>query len=115
MTMAKYLGPSIPIFRGEANLALALCAYDGVKSVDFETIWAQGHTEAEDSGDADENFISWVNECVSDYTTGIRSLTPAPSPNSEWSGFYNLSGQRVSEPTKGLYIKNGKKIFIERK
>ncbi len=48
----------------EINLALALQNYDGVESVDFETIWGQSHTEAEDSGDADDNFISWVQECV---------------------------------------------------
>ncbi len=95
----------------EANLALALCAYDGVKSVDFETIWAQGHTEAEDSGDADENFIAWVQDCVSDYTTGIESLTPNPIPNGEGSGYHNLNGQRVNHPTKDLYIKNGKKVI----
>jgi hypothetical protein len=48
----------------ELNLALALQNYSGVKSVDFETIWGQGHTQAEDTGDADANFISWVEECV---------------------------------------------------
>jgi len=51
----------------EANLALALSGYDGVSSVDFETIWNQGHTEAEDTGDATDNFIEWVQECVSDF------------------------------------------------
>ncbi|MBQ2442786.1 MAG: tannase, partial [Ruminococcus sp.] len=48
----------------EANLALALEKYDGVKSVDFETVWAQGHTEAERTGDATANFIAWINSCV---------------------------------------------------
>ena len=43
----------------EINLALALQAY-GIKDVDFETIWNQGHTEAEDSGKANTNFINWV-------------------------------------------------------
>ena len=26
---------------------------------------------------------------------------------------YNLSGQRVSQPTKGLYIVNGKKVVLK--
>lgn len=26
--------------------------------------------------------------------------------------YYNLQGQRVDNPSKGLYIKNGRKIFI---
>lgn len=51
----------------EADLALALKACSGVKDVDFETIWKQGHTEAEDSGSASDNFIAWVISCISDY------------------------------------------------
>ena len=27
--------------------------------------------------------------------------------------FYNLNGQRVVQPTKGLYIVNGKKIVVK--
>ena len=27
--------------------------------------------------------------------------------------FYNLAGQRVAQPTKGLYIVNGKKVVIK--
>ena len=48
----------------EINLALALENYDGVKNVDFETVWLQGHTEAERTGDSTSNFIAWVNSCV---------------------------------------------------
>ena len=45
-------------------------------------------------------------------TTGINSLTPSPSPKGDGS-VYNLAGQRVAQPTKGLYIVNGKKIVIK--
>lgn len=45
----------------ELNLALALSQM-GIKSVDFATIWGQGHTMAELDGDATENFIKWVAE-----------------------------------------------------
>ena len=48
----------------EMNLALALENYENVSSVDFETIWGAGHTEAERTGTSTENFIAWVNECV---------------------------------------------------
>jgi len=27
--------------------------------------------------------------------------------------FYNLAGQRVAQPAKGLYIVNGKKVIIK--
>ena len=44
--------------------------------------------------------------------TGVRSLTPSPSPKGDGS-IYNLGGQRISLPTKGLYIVNGKKVSIK--
>ena len=28
-------------------------------------------------------------------------------------GYYNLSGQRVDQPQKGLYIVNGKKVIVK--
>ncbi|WP_147680107.1 subtype A tannase [Actinomyces ruminicola] len=44
----------------EVNLALALQAAG--QSVDFATIWGQGHTMAELTGTGEENFIAWVAE-----------------------------------------------------
>ena len=44
----------------EMNLYLALLNYG--KNVEFTTVWNQGHTEAERSGDAEDNFISWIAE-----------------------------------------------------
>ena len=46
----------------EVDLALALAAYGS--DVDFETVWGQGHTEAERTGESTDNFIAWVNECL---------------------------------------------------
>lgn len=48
----------------ETNLALALEQCEDVKSVEFETVWNQGHTTAERTGDSTTNFIAWVDECV---------------------------------------------------
>ena len=46
-----------------------------------------------------------------DDPTGI-SLTPAPSPVGEWSGYYTLDGRKLKgEPGKGIYIWNGKKVI----
>ncbi|MEY8699886.1 subtype A tannase [Streptococcus ferus] len=45
----------------EVNLTLALKNY-GIKNVDFKTVWGQGHTEAETSGQSSSNFIKWVNK-----------------------------------------------------
>jgi len=92
----------------EINLALALRAY-GIEDVDFETIWDQGHTQAEDTGDATDNFIEWVQQCCDSSTTGISTLA-APVVVSD--KYYDLSGRQVDNPTKGLYIHNGKKVVI---
>ncbi len=41
------------------------------------------------------------------------SLTPVVSQDDEKGSCYNLAGQRVAQPTKGLYIVNGKKVYIK--
>lgn len=48
----------------ELNMALALKSCDSVESVDFETVWEQGHEPVERDGDSTENFISWINKCT---------------------------------------------------
>lgn len=47
---------------------------------------------------------------IDDETTGIKSVETA-TQNAD--GCYNLAGQRVAQPTKGLYIVNGKKVIIK--
>ncbi len=58
--------------------------------------------------DAGANFLSFDFGDV----TGIESLTPDPSPKGEGSEYYNLNGQRVAQPAKGLYIVNGRKVIV---
>lgn len=41
------------------------------------------------------------------------SISAIVSPQANKDVYYNLQGQRVETPTKGLYIKNGRKIFIK--
>ena len=43
-------------------------------------------------------------------TTGIQNVNTSTLNNAE---YYNLAGQRVVQPTKGLYIVNGKKVIIK--
>lgn len=44
-------------------------------------------------------------------TTGIVNLTPSFSDNADI--IYDLNGRRIVNPTKGLYIVNGKKVIIK--
>ena len=43
-------------------------------------------------------------------TTGIHQIESAKQ---RVEGYYNLAGQRVAQPRKGLYIVNGKKVVIK--
>lgn len=45
--------------------------------------------------------------------TGIAHISADGQMSLEEGAFYNLSGQRVSQPTKGLYIINGRKVVIK--
>ena len=52
-----------------------------------------------------------INYDDEDGTTSIKNLTPVLS---EGEGvYYNLQGQRVVKPGKGLYIRNGKVVVIK--
>ncbi len=42
-------------------------------------------------------------------TTGITTVENTLQNNS----YYNINGQRVAQPTKGLYIMNGKKVLVK--
>lgn len=70
-TPAKYWRINSGITQGdtalttELNLALSLEQCEDVESVDFNMVWEQGHTEAERTGNSSENFIAWVNTCLS--------------------------------------------------
>ena len=44
--------------------------------------------------------------------TGISDLTTTPSSMGDGS-IYDLSGRRVQQPTKGIYIQNGKKFYVK--
>lgn len=47
---------------------------------------------------------------VFDETTGISTLERIVIDNDAW---YDLQGRRVAQPTKGVFIHNGKKIFVK--
>ena len=44
-------------------------------------------------------------------TTGINDVISKTADVR--CGVYNLNGQRVAKPTKGLYIVNGKKVIVK--
>ena len=65
-------------------------------------------TEAISGSNAKEIMLYWDDE----ETTGIESLTPSQSPKGEGS-IYNLNGQKLSSPRKGINIINGRKVIVK--
>ena len=67
--------------------------------------------KADDSEIVSTVTKAWGCEVSSESTpTGIQSIKAFASEKD--GAIYNLSGQRVSSPSKGIYIQNGKKIIL---
>jgi hypothetical protein len=43
----------------------------------------------------------------------VTAIEAVKAQNVENGQYFNLAGQRVAQPTKGLYIVNGKKVIIK--
>jgi hypothetical protein len=94
-----YNGSNICIFYDSNSWSYTrLGKIDGLSGNDLRTFLKAG-----------ENNISVTLSLAK--PTGIRGLSSAPSPNGD-ENYYTLNGQKVSNPSKGLFIKNGKKIVI---
>ena len=83
----KKVNGSTTISHNRAYLQLPTLVFAGTRSVDV------------------------VYEDEIDDKTGIHSATTIS--DQEPGIYYNLQGQRVNNPKKGLYIKNGKKVVIK--
>lgn len=54
--------------------------------------------------------VKSLNFVFEDETTGISEMKTGILDNEAW---YDLQGRKVAQPTKGIYIHNGKKIFVK--
>ena len=62
-----------------------------------------------DAGNANHDEPTYFSFCTLATTTGI---TPATVTRNHNSAIYDLQGRRVTNPAKGLYIKDGRKVVI---
>ena len=82
----------------EMNLYLALVNYG--KKATFTTVWNQGHTEAERSGDAEDNFISWIAGIEGGETSSSSSdTTITTSSPSDTTTNTSISSSTISDTT----------------
>ena len=63
--------------------------------------------------DEGETFYGEEQSFRTDVATGIEETTAAPVQRAVPQGVFNLSGQRLSAPQKGLNIINGKKVLVK--
>ena len=95
-----YSGSNICIFYGSNSWSYTrLGKIDGLSESELRTFLKAG-----------ESNIS-VTLSLTSNMTAIKSLTPDLSPKGEDS-LYSLNGQRVTNPSHGSYIKNGKKVRL---
>ena len=66
----------------------------------------EGKIYLDASGAGSRTFLG-----LGDETTGISNLTPALSEGE--GAVYDLQGRKVAQPTKGLYIVNGRKVVLK--
>ena len=95
-----YNGSNICIFYASNSWSYTrLGKIDGLSESELRTFLKAG-----------ESNIS-VTLSLSSGATAIRSLTPNSSSKDE-GNIYSLNGVRVNNPSKGIYIKNGKKVIL---
>lgn len=91
-----YNGSNICIFYGTNSWSYTrLGKIDGLSESQLRTFLK--------AGESNISVILSLNN-----TTGISSV----HSNTESGAYYSLNGQRVENPTKGIYIRNGKKIIL---
>ena len=52
-------------------------------------------------------------EFIPFFDSELSGINTVQASESKVNGYFNLNGQRVAQPTKGLYIMNGKKVVLK--
>ena len=66
-----------------------------------------GHIKIQQGSASAKSMAIGVNDGT---TTGIDTAVESKGKPDVW---YNLQGQRVSQPARGIYIHNGKKVVVK--
>lgn len=60
--------------------------------------------------DVEDSYSSRISFSFENGTTGVSEIVNSTSSNSKW---FDLQGRRVSNPGKGLFMKDGRKVIIK--
>jgi len=99
---------------GEAPVGSYVFGWPTSDATDYGFYYVNESAATLDAGkaylDAGGSFGARLSFFFDDETTGISNVEGSKL-NVE--GYYNLAGQRVAQPAKGLYIVNGKKVVVK--
>lgn len=96
---------------GEYTISAPRNGFKNIVLVDNETgietdlSNSEGYTFTADAGTNESRFVLRVGSTI---VTEVKTLNAEHSTPNE---YYNLNGQRIAAPQKGLYIVNGKKVL----
>lgn len=126
--VGTYYKPTLE-YDGEYLLAKSFCVCQANKFVDLQSHW-----EPKSKGKCVVKFTAYqgvVDEDNSDSVTKFYNLVEGPSvtvnflngvPSTDISNienqsvdnnYYDLAGRKVAKPTKGIYVKNNKKVVVK--
>ena len=94
----------------EMNLYLALLNYG--KTATFTTVWNKGHTEAERSGDAEDNFISWIAGIEGGKSTSSSSDTTTDTSNDSTTSISDTTINTSNSSTNSTDDDDDPTIFL---
>ena len=125
LTVSVFVPADVPAYRAEFKAGQAVDIYNEeemkakgywYKSNDDKILWtddwgvrnlASGFSMAKFSGEP-------VFQIDEDEDGVVTLIVPGSMIDVEEAGdYYNLQGVKVSHPTKGIYVKNGKKVVIK--
>ena len=99
------------IFSSEINRVTLQTDIDGKSNLKVISAWLIRQDGTEEYSDLSP---FWGCEIISktDYVTGIKPIIVTPIDNASHR-IYNLNGQRLEKPQKGINIIDGKKVFVK--
>lgn len=112
-TLKWCMGGNCVMFNGATSMTKDFSTSNGIVQAQFDAENAQqtGYLLATLTATIGSETHSVKVQFTNGASTGINSLTPGLSQGE--GVYYDLSGRRVGNPTKGLYITNGKKVIIQ--
>lgn len=126
--VGTYYKPTLE-YDGEYLLAKSFCVCQANKFVDIQSHW-----EPKSKGKCVVKFTAYqgvVDEDNSDSVTKFYNLVEGPSVTVNFlngvpstgisnienqsvdNNYYDLAGRKVAKPTKGIYVKNNKKVVVK--